>query len=616
MAASDSQVPFWNWKNFQKWLITLRDDPERSEGYLLALAVVVGIVMGVVSTLFRWLIERSHYLFHGSRDDQGQIVSESVLHYLPMGMEGPVKIFLPALGGLFVGLLIYKVLRLSGGHGVSSVMKAVSTGEVYLAPTMAIKSLTSPITIASGGSSGPEGPIVEIGSVIGSLIGRYSRIRHEHVGTLLGCGAAAGIAGVFAAPIGGVFFAMELIMRDFDAKKLVHVGMAAVVAAVTSTALLPNDPVFPPLTKELLDTVQPSLVQVLQFSILGVFCALVGALLIRSLYKFHDLFHSLKKVPMWLKPMVGGILVGVIGIGFPDILGEGYESVNNMIYNNAITEVQPSFLSLLFVLCLLKIVATSLTLGSGGTGGTFAPAMVSGALVGAALGCVFTALFPGHSPDYRIFASVGMAGLVSSALGTPLAAMMIIFEVSGGHYSLLVPLLVTVTISSMVSKLLSQGSVYTMTLLRDGFDLDEFDRRKNDPLSTMLVEELMTGNYHSFRPNDTLDVILEALANTDEEAFAVCHETGTLHGIISTHDLRSVATLGDLGAASLIAADLANSHMEILTPKSPAMKAMEIFSSSQADGIAVLDNEESRQVVGMIYRSTMLKAYSYGGDNE
>lgn len=591
----------------------MRDDPERSDGYLFLLAVVVGLVMGVVSTLFRWLIEKSHHLFNGSGGHFGGEASHSILHYLPWGLEGPVTVLLPALGGLIVGLLIYKFLKLSGGHGVSSVMKAVSTGEVYLAPSMAIKSMTSPITIASGGSSGPEGPIVEIGAVIGSTIGRLSRIQKDQVGTLVGCGAAAGIAAIFAAPIGGVIFALELIMRDFQVRKFAPVVVAAVMAAVTSTALLPNDPVFPPLTDTLLGTIQPSIVLVIQFTFLGVLCALVGALLIRALYTVHDAFHGIK-IPMWTKPMIGGVLVGLIGIFYPDILGEGYESVNSMIYNNPVTGFDAYFLIPLILLCFLKILATSLTLGSGGTGGTFAPAMVSGALVGAALGYLSNALLPGFSPDYRIFALVGMAGVVSSALGTPLAALLIIYEVSGGHYRLMLPLMITVAISSMVSQVLSQGSVYTISLLRDGFDMEELHRRKNDPFNKVLVEEIMTRSFYSFRPSDSLSRILEVLANTDEEAFVVSDERGMLHGVISSHDLRAVATLGDLGAAAVIAGDLANSETPVLTRKNPAIKAIEIFSHSDIEGIPVVENDQSRKVIAMIYRGAMLKAYSYNGE--
>ncbi|MGF1573552.1 MAG: chloride channel protein [Sumerlaeia bacterium] len=614
MSISQKLPPFWDRGRLQEWFISLRNDPDRSDAYLFVLAVVVGLVMGLVSTLFRWLIETSHHLFHGTKDASGAVTSQSLLHYLPNQLEGPVTIFLPAFGGLIVGLVIYKFLKLSGGHGVPSVMKAVSTGEVYLSPSMAVKSMTSPITIASGGSSGPEGPIVEIGAVIGSTIGRFSRIRKDQVGTLVGCGAAAGIAAIFAAPIGGVIFALELIMRDFQVRKFAPIVVAAVMAAVTSSALLPNDPVFPPLTNPLLQSIQPSIVLVIQFGFLGVLCALVGALLVRSLYVVHDFFHGIR-IPMWMKPMFGGVLVGMIGIFYPDILGEGYESVNTMIFNNPLTSFNAQFLIPLVLLCLLKIMATSITLGSGGTGGTFAPAMVSGALVGAAVGTLSNLILPGFSPDYRIFALVGMAGVVSSALGTPLASLLIIYEVSGGHYRLMLPLMITVAISSLASQLLSQGSVYTTTLLRDGFDMVEQNRRKNDPLNNVLVEEIMTRSFYSFRPNDSLNRILEVLANTDEEAFVVSNEKGMLHGVISIHDLRAVATLGDLGTAAVIAGDLANGQTPVLYKKSPAIKAMEIFTSSDVDGIPIIESDESRKVIAMVYRSAMLKAYSYKAES-
>ncbi|MCB2156353.1 chloride channel protein [bacterium] len=584
--------------------VFLRHWTQTSEGgYLLMLSVVVGLLMGVVSTIFRWVLLQSHEFFFG--DDA------SLFRFKDFGAhrgEVLLQAALPAIGGLVVGLLIYKLLHLRGGHGVPSVMKAVATGQINLQPSMAIKSATSPLTIASGGSAGPEGPIIEIGSVVGSLVGTRGHVRKEQVGTLIGCGSAAGLAAVFNAPIGGVIFSLELIMRDFNVRKFAPVVVAAVVASVVSSALMPNDPAFEQLSRNSLETIQPSLLLVLQFAVLGVICGIVGALLTTALYWMHDVFSAIK-VPLWAKPAIGGLLVGIIGLQAPGVLGEGYETVNKLVLaSSSRPEIVRTVVLSLILICGLKIVATSLTLGSGGTGGSFAPAMIAGAFLGGAFGLVVDKMMPTWSPDFRVFAMVGMAGVVSSAIGTPLAAMLILYEVAGAHYQLVLPLMITVAISSLVTSSLRKGSVYTLSLLRDGFDVEETSVRR-DPLLRIPIGDIMKKEFVNLRQENTLDHILDLLGSTDDDAFVVTNSKGVLQGIVSTTDLRTVLNLGELGEAVLIAQDVADPNPPYLLPDSPASQAIEIFGSSDSEGIAIVNNLEERRVVGVVYRGQVLKAY-------
>ncbi|MBI5154149.1 chloride channel protein [Candidatus Poribacteria bacterium] len=583
----------------------LQERATNSEGgYLLVISVFVGLAMGFIAVGFRLLLMLSHGFFMGSE--------RAPLRYRDFGnhpAETAVQAVLPALGGLAVGLLVYKLLRLRGGHGVPSVMKAVATGQVNLHPSMAIKSATSPITIASGGSSGPEGPIVEIGAVAGSIIGSFAKVRKDQIGTLVGCGAAAGIAAIFGAPMGGVLFSLELIMRDFNVRKFSPIVVAAVVASVTSTALLPNDPAYTRLGEHLLGTIQPSGFLILQFTILGLLCAAVGALMVTALYSLYDFFQWLR-IPMWLKPALGGLAVGLIGLGAPSILGEGYESVNQLVLDaGARPDSTGMMILVLGVLCVLKILVTSLTLGSGGTGGTFAPAMVAGAFAGGALGLVMEQLMPTTAPDFRVFAMVGMGGVICSALGTPLAALLIVYEIAGGHYQLALPLLVTVAISALMGARIRKGSVYTLSLLRDGFDVDEEERRRRDPLQKVFLKDIMTTSFVPLLPSDGLPRVLELLGETDADAFPLVDAKGNLLGVISTNDLRSVINLGELGDAVFIAQDIAEPNPPSLYPDSPVTKALDIFGASEIEGIPVLEGRGSRRVAGMIYRGAVLRAY-------
>lgn len=568
----------------------------------MLVAAVTGLLMGVLVTAFRWAIIKSHVLVHG----QGSGVHR-LEELWSVGNFSLVPVLLPAFGGLLVGLVLYRLLQLRGGHGIPNVMKAVATGQVNLHPGMAIKSASAPITITSGGSAGPEGPVVEIGAVVGSWLGNQAGVRKDQVGTLIGCGAAAGIAAVFSAPMGGVVFALELIMRDFNIRKFAPVVVAAVLASVMSDALLSSEPAFTRLEEHVLNTIVPSLWLVAAFAVLGVVCGSAGAAMGAVLFAVHEMFSRLR-LPVWVKPAIGGLIVGCIGIMVPGVMGEGYETVNRVLLESPRPhEGIVLAVGMLGVLCVLKMVATGLTLGSGGCGGTFAPSMVCGAFAGGAVGILFESMFPHDVPDFRIFALVGMAGVVSSALGIPLAAVLIIYEVSGGEYRLILPLMITVALSSMVSSRLRRGTVYTQSLLREGFDLEQ-QRGARDPLQNVPLSSVIDHHYVALRPNETLDRIMELLGETDVEAFLVTDEWGKLRGMISTNDLRALVNLGEIGGSALIASDIAEAHPPTLTEDVSASLALDIFTNSEAGGIPVIESAEDRRVKGIIYRGSLLRA--------
>lgn len=584
----------------------------RSDSVLLALAVGVGVAMGLAVAAFRGAILVSHELFHSH--EYGLV---AVFETGKMSGFTLLPALLPMLGGLIVGVLLYRVLKLGGGHGVPNVLKAVATGQVNLSPAMAVKSATSPITITSGGSAGPEGPMVEIGAVVGSRLAQWAGVPRDQVGTLIGAGSAAGIAAMFNAPMGGVVFALELILRDFHIRNFAPVVIAAVVASVTSRAVLSAEPALQALNPLVFDTIVLSPVLVLQAAALGAACGAMGALMIAMLTRAHDAFTQVRAVPMWLKPAVGGLLVGLLGLLTPGVMGEGYPAVNDLVLDQGpLPPAGLGFFFLLLLYSLLKIAATGFTLGSGGTGGTFAPSMVTGAFLGAAGGLLFSNLMPDYTPDFRVYALVGMAGLVSSALGTPLAAMLIIYEVSGANYKLVFPLMVVVAVSSLVSSRLHRGgTIYTQSLLREGFDVERTRGAHSDPLATIPVTEVMDRQFVSLRPGDTLEHILDLLESTDVQAFLVTDEWGNLRGLISTDDLRSLINLGDVGDTALIAADIADAHPATITVEESAAKAMLILGASDAAALPVVDDKQTRHLAGVVYRNRLLRAYRSASSN-
>jgi len=582
---------------------------ERAQTLLLLLAVIVGVLMGVVAAIFRKLLALSHDFFHHAPlISNGGMADQSLASII-------ARALLPAFGGLLVGFLVYRLFKLQGGHGVPSVMKAVATGNVELSPSMALKSSTSIITMTSGGSTGPEGPIVEIGSVVGSTVGRFGRMARDHVATLIGCGAASGVAAIFNAPIGGVFLALELILRDFAIRAFAPVVIAAVTASVTTQALLPNDPTLMRVPDSLMAAVVPSARQAIAFALLGVLCGVVSGVMVRSIYKAHDFFHAIQ-LPMWYKPALGGVAVGIVGLFLPEVIGEGYMFVNGSILGPSAMEgplsTSMSIVLFYFLAAGLKIFATSMTLGSGGTGGSFAPAMVVGASLGAGFGTLCHLVAPTGMPHPAIFALVGMAGSVATTLSLPIAGILIVYEVAGAPYQLVLPLMICVATGSLIANSLKTGSVYTLSLLRDGFDVDQAVRQREDPLGSISVGEIMRRDMTTLKPEDNLKVVLSALSATLEDDFAVVNAQRELVGLISTRDLRGVLALDEHGEA-IIAADAADPSPKTLLPASTAAEALAIFSASDVTGIPVVASATSRRLVGIVTRFDVLKAYRSAG---
>jgi len=568
---------------------------------MLLLSVVVGALAGLATTLYRLLLLGSYRLFF-THSHEGFTSLENTL----------LRVILPVLGGLIVGLVVYRLMHLRGGHGVPSVIKAVVTGHISLPPSMAAKSGLSVITMASGGSAGPEGPIVEIGAVLGSTIGRAAKVTREKIGTLVGCGAASGIAAIFNAPLGGVLFALELILRDFTITRFSPVVLSAVIASVTTQVLLPGQPVFR-VPAGVVEAIVPNFPLILAFALLGPLCALFSAMYISGLYRTQDFFQHAVKVPTWVKPTLGGLMIGAIAIAWPGIQSEGYEFLNDRMFSHTLeqTAINQGWLLLagsLFMYALAKMLATALTLGSGFVGGSFAPAMFIGASLGAAFGVVANQLFPEATPSPIVFALVGMAGVVGGSLGAPISAIVIVYEVTGGRYQILLPLLITVATAAALTRRMRPGSVYTLSLLRDGFDVEAATQQR-DPLAGLTAQDAMTTEVPSISNETTLNTILDLLAESEAPSFCVVDRKGRFQGLISVNDLRAVLSLGEEMGPLLLAGEIADPHPQWLSPRSPLSDALGIFGHSDVEAIPVLDPAGHERVLGVIFRRQLFGIY-------
>ncbi len=577
----------------QRWVLWT----QRSEtGFLLLLAVAVGILAGLTTTLYRLALLYS-YRFFFTHSHTGFSSMSNVL----------LRAGLPILGGLIVGYSVYRLMHLRGGHGVPSVIKAVVTGHLTLPPSMAAKSGLSVITMASGGSAGPEGPIVEIGAVLGSTVGRLARATREQIGTLVGCGAASGIAAIFNAPLGGVFFALELILREFTITRFSPVVLAAVIASVTTQILLPGEPAFE-IPRQVVETIVPNFALIAAFALLGPLCALFSALYISSLYRAQDFFQHSVRLPTWLKPAFGGLLVGLVALFMPGIQSEGYEFLNARVFEGLLNEVTLSLILVFFLYALVKVLATALTLGSGFVGGSFAPALFIGGTLGASFGILASFFFPESLPSPVVFALVGMAGVVGGSLGAPISALLIVYEITGGQYQILLPLLITVATAAALTRRMRSGSVYTLSLLRDGFDVEAATQQR-DPLAGLTARDAMATDVPTLPADTTLSTILDLLAESEAPAFCVTDSKGRFQGLISINDLRAVLSLGEDMGPLLLAAEIADPHPQWLGPARPLSEALSIFSRSDVEAIPILDPERPDRVLGVIFRRHLFGIY-------
>ncbi|MFI5611889.1 chloride channel protein [Amycolatopsis sp. NPDC051903] len=429
---------------------------ERTAG-LVALALVIGAGAGVGAVVFRWLITAFTRLFSGHADYSA--AGRAAHPWFPA--LGPWFLLLaPVVAGLVYGPLVQKFAPEARGHGVPEVMFAVAErGGRIPAQVSAVKALASALTIGSGGSVGREGPIVQIGSALGSTLGRVARLPEPRLRVLVACGAAGGIAATFNAPLAGPFFAMELILRDFAAESFGAVVLASVTASVVGRAVFGNTPFL-----DLPAFSLASPLEYLLFVVLGLVVGACGVAFTRVLYLVEDVCDRLWRGPEWLRPAVGGVVLGGLLLVLPQMYGVGYPVLQNAVEGRYA-------LAFLLVLLVGKVLATSLTIGIGGSGGVFAPSLFIGAMAGTAFGIVVHACLPSVTASPGVYGLIGMGAAFAGAARAPITAVIVLFELTG-QYTVILPMLTAIVIATACSRALSRDTIYTLKLRRRGVDLD------------------------------------------------------------------------------------------------------------------------------------------------
>ncbi len=425
---------------------------------LIGLSLFIGVGAGLGAIVFRALIVAGTELFTGHHDFSAAGYAANP-HIPWLGVA--FVIVAPIVGGLFYGPLVARFAPEARGHGVPEVMLAVAGNEGRIrARVPFIKSVASAVCIASGGSVGREGPITQIGSALGSIAGQLTEVTPETRRLLVACGAAGGISATFNAPIAGVFFALELILRDFQARAFGIVVLSSVTATAVGRIAF-GDHAFLRLPHfHVVSGFEYPL-----YGVLGIAAAVVAITFVSVLYRFEDFADRVWRGPEWLRPAVGGLALGVVLLALPQMYGVGYSVLQNSIAGQYVV-------GLLLLFMAGKVIATSLTMAIGGSGGVFAPALFIGATLGTAFGIGAHDLLPSLTAPPGAYGLVGMGAVFAAAGGAPITAVIIVFELTG-DYSVILPLMIAVVVAEGLGRLLSPSTIYTRKLLRRGVDIDE-----------------------------------------------------------------------------------------------------------------------------------------------
>jgi len=569
------------------WVDRLRN----GRGGLVGLALLVGLGSGLGAVAFRELIAGFTEILSGRGDysDAGRVAN----HWVPW--LGPYFLIgAPVVAGLIYGPLIYTFAREARGHGVPEVMLAVAQRNGRIPAKVAVvKSLASALCIGAGGSVGREGPIVQIGSALGSSLGRALRIPDSRLRLLVACGAAGGIAATFNAPIAGVFFSLELILGDFATENFAVVVLSAVLADVVSRAFLGNA-VFLTLPAFHLE----HLSEYGLYAVLGLLAALVGLGFTKVLYGMEDLADWLWRGPEWLRPAVGGVLLGGLLLALPQMYGVGYPILGNAVRDRYT-------IAFLLVLLVGKILACSLTISIGGSGGVFAPSLFMGAALGDAFGQTMHAIAPGIVAQPGAYALVGMGAVFAGAARAPITSVLILFELTG-EYTIILPLMLAVVVATAVSRYLSPQTIYTLKLARRGITLGKAAVGLG---SGRTVADAMGAVPEPLAADAPLSALLQHFDT--EQSLPVVDGQGHYRGLVLASAVEAQAVAEDEASRDITALDLTVLPTAV-RPDEPLDRVVELLAGPDgAGGVPVVDADgvltgwvNHRQVIGALGRRT------------
>lgn len=582
-------LPIIDFKNIKNSSLNPFSFFKRGEhGFILLLSILIGILGGLGNYLFREAILFFHH-FVFNTFFQILRVSEGGWHRI-------LICIIPMIGGLLLIPLALLFKRESiYGYGFPEFLRFVALkGAIFKLRNLFIKGLAASITLGIGGSAGQEGPIAVIGGTIGSWIGQLLRVSTRQMKVLVASGVAAGIAATFNAPIAGVFFAFEIVMLgNYELTNFAPVVIASALGTVTTRVLLGAEPAF---------TIPPyhltSIWEIPLYIVFGFLSAIFGAYFVRLFYFIKDIFAKISLPPLF-KPAIGGLLVGVIGIWFPQVFGNGYEFAQKALFG------EMGFW-LLLGLFIFKMVATSITLGSGGAGGVFAPLIYIGIMMGGVYGYLVHALFPTFTASPQVYALVGLGSFLAAATHAPLTGLFLLFELSG-DYQVIIPGMIACIIGSVAAHVLKPDSIDTVELTRQGINLHQ--GRDINVLKTILVKEVMIKEMEPIPEDLPLHQILIRAKESVQSYFPVVSRNEELLGVISLRDIRPLLMEEEL-MNLIIAKDIVDENYLYLTPEDTLDTAMKKFALKDLGQLPVVDVKNPKKLLGMLKRTDVINAYN------
>ena len=556
--------------------------------FLIILAVLIGILGGLGNYFFRKTIELIHWLIF---EQTFELFDISLDHW---SLQRILVMFLPAIGGLLViplWVLFKKDLR--GGFSAFLVKVNLKGAKLPLRPLFT-KGLGSAITLGTGGSAGQEGPIAVIGGTIGSQFGKLFKMSGNRLKVLVACGAAAGVAATFNAPIAGVFFATEIVLlSSFELASFTSIVISSGMATVVSRALLGN----------VSEVVTPtfflhSFWELALYVLLGFVIGGLAAGFIDVNSRIKNMITALK-VPQLSKPVLGGLSVGVIGIFLPQVFGNGYEFISAVLHGG-------HSWYLLLVLVAAKMVATSITLGSGLPGGMFAPCLFLGAVAGGAFGHILELVFPGAGLSGGAYALVGMGAFLAAATHSPMTAIFLLFETTDS-YEVIIPIMLTCVIGTTFARKLKKDSLETAELSQIGIDLEAGKER--NIMKSLAVGDVMLTRVESIPESMTLGEFARFIQKTHHTNFPLVNEKGELTGIISVQDFLGVVFEKEL-MDLVVVKELATTEVVTVHAEEDLDTAMRRIGYRNIEQLPVVDRETHRKLYGIISRRDMISAYN------
>ena len=556
--------------------ITRRFDIESAK--IDSIAIIIGLLTGLVVGIYDRVLQYSNALFGMQR---GFPVHEFPYYYV---------IFIPALGGLLVGLISYFLIKKQ--YGVQGLIETVTLrgSRLNLIDTF-LETFTSIITISSGGSLGKEAPGVLAGAGTGALVGRILKSPEKQLQVLLGCGAAGGIASAFCAPLAGVVFVVEVIYGELETSTFIPIVISSVFATLVSSTIFGIKPIQ--ISSYVLVSPYEEL---MLYLVLGLCAGVISTILIRTLYFTKDIFS---KIPIHssFKPALGGLLVGSIGFFYPRILGMGYNVIMDALNN------QLAF-KLLLILLFLKIIAFSLSLGSGGSGGMIVPSLFTGAMFGGAFGIIANVFYPGITAGPGAYALVGMGAVFAGTVRAPLTAILILFEITR-DYNLILPLMFACVLSNIMSNALYPESILTEGLRRKGFKIRK--GREVDTMVSILVKDAMVKHIQTVSEEKSVKSLTTFMQASRHGGFPVVNSKGKLSGIVTLSDIQSKVKSKEV---DLKIREIATRELEVAYPDEDLDIVLKRLATKQIGRLPVVERDDKTKLLGLITRSDIVNAYN------